>query len=266
MTRRIFALSLAAGATTLRASDNLARGREVIDKAIGALGGDAFRSLRTRTETGRSASFYHDRLSSLSIARFYTKYLPVDGPETVHEAQRQVYGKKQTDSVLYTSSGAYELTFRGARVLPEDQANDFREATLREIFYILHQRIGEPGMQFESHGVDVVENQPVETIEIYDSENRNVTVWLNANTYLPVKTRYYQWDPTIKERREYVTSYTKYRTTGGVMWPHETGRERDSDKIFQLFADKVTINDAPATDAQGNSLFELPAGITILKQ
>jgi len=106
----------------------------------------------------------------------------------------------------------------------------------------------------------VVENQRVEVIEIYDSENRNVTVWLNANTFLPVKTRYYHWDETIKERREDVTRYTKYRETSGIVWPHETERERDTEKIFQLFADKVTINDAP-----DDSFFELPAGITILK-
>jgi hypothetical protein len=256
---------MAAGATVLRASEGQNRGRELMDKAIAALGGEAFRGIRTRTEIGRTASFYHDRLSALSIARFYTKYLPPEGPDKVAQTQRQVYGKKQTDSILYMPSGAYQLTFRGARLLAEDRAAEFREGTLREIFYILHQRMDESGMQFESRGVDVVENQPVETVEVYDSENRSVTVWLNANTSLPVKTRYTRWDPMIKERREEVTRYTKYRPTGGVVWPHETERDRDTDKIFQLFADKVTINDAPAMDAQGNSLFELPSGVTILK-
>ena len=97
MTRRTFALSLAACAT-VRASDSQTRGRELAGKAIGALGGAAFRSLRSRTETGRAYSFYHDRLSGLSIARFHTKYLPPDGPEKIHEVQRQAYGKKSSAS------------------------------------------------------------------------------------------------------------------------------------------------------------------------
>jgi hypothetical protein len=261
MTRRTFAFLFAAGATTLRASDSLSRGRELAGKAIDALGGEAFRNLRTRTEIGRAASFYHDRLSSLSPARIYTKYLPVDGREKIHEVQRQVYGKKQEDSVLYTSAGAYEVTFRGARPLPDDRAEQFQEGTLHEIFYILHQRMDEPGMQFDARGVEVVENQRAEILDIYDSENRKVTVWLNANTLLPVKSRFDHWDATIKERREDVTRYTNYRRTGGLMWPHGTERERDTDKIFQLYAEKVTINDAPAND-----FFELPNGITILKQ
>jgi hypothetical protein len=260
MTRRTFALSLAGGAITLRASDNLARGREIIDRTIDALGGDRFRNLRSRTETGRASTFYHDRLSGFSVARFYTKYLPADGPEKIHQIQKQVFGKKQDDAVLYTASDGYEVTFRGAKPLLQDRIDQFREGTLHEIFYILNRRINEPGIQFESHGVDVVENQRVEVVEIYDSENRKVTVWLNANTFLPVKTRYYHWDETIKERREDVTHYTKYRDVGGVMWPHETARDRDTDKLFQLFADKVTINDSLA-----DSFFELPNGITFLK-
>ncbi len=260
MTRRTFALAFAAGAAALRAADNQSRGREVIDKAIDALGGDRFRNLQSRTEAGRASSFYHDRLSSFSVARIYTKYLPPDGNEKIREVQRQVFGKKHDDSVLYSDDGVWELTFRGARKLAADRLEQFQEGTRREIFYILRQRLNEPGIQFDSHGVEVVENQSVETVEIFDAENRSVTVWFNANTFLPVKTRYYHWDPTIKERREDVTHYTNYRDAGGIVWPHTTGRERDTEKIFELFADKVTINDVP-----DNSFFELPAGVMILK-
>ncbi len=104
MTRRAFALSLAAGA--LRGDSAIhSRGREIADKAIEALGGNAFRNLRTRTETGRASSFYHERLSSLSNARFCTKYLPLSGANAgVHQVQRQFYGKKQDDSVLLVST------------------------------------------------------------------------------------------------------------------------------------------------------------------
>jgi hypothetical protein len=44
------------------------------------------------------------------------------------------------------------------------------------------------------------------------------------------------------------------------MWPHDTQRERDKEKTFELYSDKVTIG--------GNledRLFGLPPGIDILK-
>jgi hypothetical protein len=133
---------------------------------------------------------------------------------------------------------------------------------LHDIFYILRERMNEPGMAFESRGQDVIENQPVEMIDVFDAENRNITVWLNVDTYLPVKQRFYRRDPMTRDRLEEVTRYSKYRDVGnGVMWPFNTQRERDTEKIFELYSERVTIN-----DNLSDSLFELPGGIKILKK
>jgi len=255
MTRRAFTLSLAA--TALRGATG--GGREIIEKSIQAIGGSAFRNMRTRTETGRAYTFYHNRLSSMLPARFQTRYAN-NSNEKIHQVQLQFFGKKQDDSVLYTDSGAWEITFRGARPLPEDKAEQYRETTLHDIYYILHQRINEAGMEFEARGKDVAENQTVETIDIYDSENRSVTVWLNAYSFLPVKQRFYHWDPIVNERREDVARYSKFLKTSGVMWPHTTERERDGEKNFQFDSDKVTINE-PTIDG----IFDLPSNSKILK-
>ncbi len=76
-----------------------------------------------------------------------------------------------------------------------------------------------------------------------------------------MKQRFYHWDPTIDERREDVTRFTKFRPVSGLMWPHATERERDTEKFFQLYSDKIAID-----EGQSDSFFELPNGITILKQ
>ena len=79
-------------------------------------------------------------------------------------------------------------------------------------------------------------------------------MWVNANTFLPVKQRYYRWDPIINDRREEVTRYTKYRDAGGgVMWPHATARERDTEMYSEMRSEHVTVN-----DALPDSMFELP--------
>lgn len=244
-----------AACAALRAQTSQERGREIIDKAIKGLGGDGFRFLTTRTETGRAYSFYREQITGLSIARIITKYYPGE------MKQRQMFGKKFDDIVLLTNKSAWEITFRGARDLGPERVKQFNETTLHDIFYILRERVNEPGITFEAHGIDVVENQPVHTIEIYDAENRNVTAWFHQDTFLPVKQRFTRWDEQIKDRREEITRYTKYRDTGnGVMWPHDVQRERDKEKTFELYADKVTIGD-PVADSQ----FELPAGGAIWK-
>jgi hypothetical protein len=260
MRRRSF-IGLAAAAA-LRGQTSQERGRQIIEKAILALGGDGFRYMTARTEIGRAYSFYREQITGLSVGHIYTKYLPAEVRPALRVKQRQAFGKKEDDIVLLTDSVAWEITYRGAKQFPAERVKQFVDTMLHDIFYILRARMDEPGMIFEAHGKDVVENSPVETIEIYDAENRNVTVWIHQDTFLPVRQRFTRWDSIIKDQREEITRYTKYRESGnGVMWPHDTQRERDKEKIFELYSDKVTIGGSLA-----DSMFELPAGVTILKK
>jgi hypothetical protein len=267
MTRRTFALSLTAS-TVFAGETASERGKRLIDKTIEGLGGDAFRNMRTRTEIGRASSFYREQLTGYSQTRIYTKYLEPDpaAPSIVAkilELQRQVFGNKKDDgAVLFTTNEGYDVTYRGAKPLADEKVQQFRETTLHDIFYILRERLSEPGIEFEAAGADIVENQPVEAFDIYDSENRNIRVWVNADTFLPVKQRYYRFDPVINERREEVTRYTTWRAAGnGIMWPHAISRERDTEMVSEFRSEHVTVND-PLPD----SLFELPNGIKILKK
>jgi hypothetical protein len=259
MTRRSF-VSFAAAAT-LRAETSQERAKKLIADTLHALGGDGFRFLKSRTETGRAYSFYREQISGLSIARVHTKYLdkPIGG---LRMAQRQVFGKKQEEAVILTGTDAWDVTYRGAKPLGEERIKQFNMSTLNDIFYILRMRLDEPGMACDARGRDVVENRPVEKLEFNDSENRTLTVWLHSSTMLPVKQSFKRWDPTINDRRDEVTRYSKYRESGnGVMWPWDTQKERDGEKLFELYADKVTIG-----DDMPDSMFELPPGITVLKK
>jgi hypothetical protein len=239
------------------------RGKRLVGKVIEGLGGDAFRNMTTRTEIGRASTFYRDRLSGYSQSRIYTKYLEPASDAGILQLQRQVFGKKLEDgATLFTANEGYDVTYHGAKPLADDKVQQYREATVHNIFYILRERISEPGIEFEGVGGDIVENQPVEAIDIYDSENRNIRVWVNADTFLPVKQRYERWDPLIGERREEVTRYTTYRAAGnGIMWPHAISRERDTEMVSEFRSEHVTVN-----DALPDSLFELPNGIKILKK
>jgi hypothetical protein len=264
MTRRYFAVSLPAAlaARKLRAETLEERGKKLLDKLVAALGGDQFLNMRDRTEEGRAYSFFREQLSGLSVVRIYTQYTAKTGPEGFPAIrERQVFGKNQDDAIIFADGGVHEVTFRGARPLADDRLHRYVETTHRNIFYIVRQRLKEPGMIFESPGGDVVENQPVQVLNVTDDQNRVVTVYLHHSTFLPVMQRFKLMDPILKERREEVTRFNKYRSVSGVMWPYDIQRERDGEKIFQMFAENVTVNNNLA-----DKLFTLPAGIKILKK
>ncbi len=242
------------------------RGKRIVMDSLAALGGDKFLAVTDRVERGQAFSFYRDEVSGLSEAVIYTRYLdasaPGAGPLRVRERQSFIRNKKEISAVLFTGGEGYEITFRGARPLPDDTLERYRYTTWRNVFYILRMRLNEPGLVFESKGTEIWMNQPVDVVDIVDAENEVVTVYFHQSTKMPVRQSFYRRNPKTRERIEEVTEYGKFRDVGGgVMWPLTVMRTRDGDKIYQMYADSVTVEEKPS-----DSLFVLPTGIKILKK
>ncbi len=221
------------------------RGKKVIDDAIAALGGDKFLEMQDRIETGRAYSFYRDDLSGLSIARIYTRYLTVDPTKSAHELgqrERQSFGKNEDSAIVLREDGGANITYRGPKPIPIEEFERYRETTLHNIFYILRQRLHEPGMDFEFIGSDVVDRVPVDIVDVIDAENFTVRVYIHQTTKLPVKQSFSRLDPKTRNRDEEVTRFDRYRDNQGIQWPQQITRERNGDKIYQIFADSVAFN------------------------
>lgn len=255
------ALVLLIAAVASPAETDQQRGKRIVDEALAALGGDNFLGMTDRVETGRAYSFYREQLSGLSLAKIYTRYRPVPGGKLEIE-ERESFGKKEESTVLFMADGeGYEITFHGARPLPADRMARYYDTTMHNVFYILHTRLKEPGMIFESKGSDVIDNMPVEIVDITDSKDRVTTVYFHRSTKLPVRQIFTRQDPVTKEKDQEVTLFSKYRDVAdGVQWPLSIQRERNGEKIFELYSDSVTIN-----QALPDKLFTLPAGVKKLK-
>ena len=273
--RILWAALLVAGMTGVgaRAETSQQKGKRVVDEALAALGGQAFLNMQNRVETGRIYSSYNDKVSGMAAEALYTNYLPRPDPPVpgflgvrVRDARgrkpEDVTGKKQDDVILYADGTGYEVTFRGARPLSDTVIQQFKTATLHNIFYILRQRLGEPGIVLDSRGADFFENRPVEIVEIADANNDAVTVYFDQTTKLPTRQAYFRKDPIDNTKLEEVTIFSKYRDVGGgVMWPFAIRRERNGEKIFEMYTESVEIN----RDLK-DSMFTLPQGLKLLKK
>jgi hypothetical protein len=259
-----FACGLAVSAGAAETAQQ--KGKRVVDDAIAALGGDAFLHMQDRVESGRAYSFYNQQLSGLSVAHIYTRYLtrpepPVPGKLLVRE--RQAFGKNEDSGyILLTEDAAWEVTFRGARPFEDQRFANYKDSTLHNIFYILRQRLGEPELSFYSQGSDMYENRPVNVVDITDADNITVTVFFDQSTKLPVRQTYKRRNPEYHDFDTEVTEFAKYRDVGGgVMWPYDIRRERNGQKIYEMYSDSVEIN----KDLK-DSLFTLPGNVKILKK
>ncbi len=146
MKRILFALLVAD--LLLGAETPEQRGKRVVDECQQALGGDRYLNMQNRVETGRAYSFYRDSLTGLSIATIYTRYDSgvADTAHNLAQHERDNFDKKQDYGTLFTDKDAWDVTYRGARPLPEERFARYKDTTLRDIFYIMRVRLHEPGM------------------------------------------------------------------------------------------------------------------------
>jgi hypothetical protein len=257
MTRRGFLFS--AGACALGQGVQTKaeiRGRKVVDDALAALGGNVFRTMADRTELGRAYSYYHDQISGLSVAKIYTRYLtvaPSKSGSELGQKEKEVFGKTEDTSVLFLENAGWDISWRGSKQMEQDRFDRYRESTLRNVLYMFRQRFEEPGMIFESQGSDVIENLPVEIVDITDADNHVVRVQFHQSTKLPVRQFYKRMNKVTKEQDEEVTLFGRYQDAGGVQWPHQIRRDRNGEKVYEIFSESVKINqDVP------DNLFTVP--------
>jgi len=222
------------------------RGNELIAAAVKALGGDNFLQMQDRIESGRAYSFYREKISGLSIAKIYTRYItvaPGKSGEELGQREREAFGKDEDSAIVFNENGGWEVNWLGSKELPKDSIDRYRNTTLRNVLYILRERLKEPGLILESRGADIVDLQPVDIVDITDSENRVVKVYLHQSTKLPVRQRYLHYNPQTKEQDEEVTIFARYRDVGsGIQWPMQIRRERNGEKVYEIFSETVAVN------------------------
>jgi len=242
------------------------RGKRVVYEALQALGGDAFLHMQDRVEFGRAYSFYREQLSGLSVAKIYTRYITA-APGQLGIRERDSFGKvdarsndlAESSAQLFTEEGAWEITFRGVRPLPDERYANFKDSVLRNIFYILRQRLNEPGLTFYAQDGDFYEHRPVEIVDITDADNRTVTVYFDQLNKLPVKQSFRRRNPEFKDFDTETSVFAKYHEVSGIKWPQTIHRERNGEKIFEMYSDSVQIN-KNLTD----NLFTLPVNAKML--
>lgn len=194
-------------------------------------------------------------------ATIYTQYLDKLPEKGLAIQERQAFGKKQDYSVLLLPDQGFEITFRGARPLPDDRWKRYVATTSANIFYLLRERFNNPKMSYDFVRSDVVLNTQVNIVDITTPDDQTTRVYFDYNTKLPIRQERSEWDPIGQQRAVEVTDYSKYREVSGLQWPYVTHRERNGEVIFEIFGTHVEMNAKlpPKT-------FELPPGAQILKK
>jgi hypothetical protein len=219
---------------------NARKGRELLQKMITKLGGEAYLSYRTFTQHGRSYAFYQGKPNSVGVEfwRFF-KYPDKDRSELT----------KQRD-VVYIVNGdkGYEITYKGTAAQEEPVLAETLRRRSHSLETVLRDWLKDPKTLVFYEGPATANQKLVDQVSVVNSANEQVTIAIDVNDTLPIRRVFTFRDPVDKLKDEDGELYANYRLVQGIMTPHSVTRTKNGDMTNQRFISEVQYN-VPIADS-----------------
>ena len=237
---------------------NSQKARDLVQKAITALGGDAYLNIQDMVQEGRSYSFHAGQPTNLGVV-FWRMWKFPDKDRVELTKQRDVI-------YLYSGEQGYEITYKGtAMLLPQDLQDYLRRRNF-SLEWVLRRWTKEPGVAFFYDGTAVCERKMCDQVSLMNSQNEQVTLFIDQHSHLPVKKSYSWRDPRDRERDTEDEIYDNYKLIQGVMTPQSYTRMYNGETASQRFITSVTYNTSlPDTLFQASTTYD-PSQIKPLKK
>jgi len=222
----------------LMPEQSAAKAKDLIQKAVQALGGSEYLAVRDATCSGRIGSFGHSG-DLMGYEKFidYSKLPDKDRSENL--PKRNIIEIKNGDKGWVLDRG-------GVSEADEVSIAEFQEDIKTDIDNVLRDRWKEPGTILRYLGPDVVDLKEADWIEFVDNENRSIRIAFAKATHLPLRKVLVTRDPGTRMRSETIEYYSNYHPIGGVTQPFQVTRERNGQKIYQAFIEECKFNTNPS--------------------
>jgi hypothetical protein len=211
-----------------------AKAKAILQQAVDALGGPAYLNLHDVTCQGRISQFGHSGELN-GFGHFVDYAQPPLKDRTENLPKRNIIS-------VFNGDKGWELDRGGVSEATITDLATFREDTKKDIDNILRHRIHEAGMIFRYGGLDVVDYQESDWVELVDSDNRTFRIAIARTTHLPVRKVVDTRNANTRMRTEEVEYYSNYQPINGIQTPFQITRERNGIKVYQVFFDKFEYN------------------------
>jgi outer membrane lipoprotein-sorting protein len=212
---------------TLLPEASAAKGKQILQDLIAALGAAAYMEIKESDCEGRLARFGHaGELTGYTNFKVYWRY---------PDKNRTDYAKKGVIINLYNGDHGWTLDRGGVTELPAPEVADFQEQAKRDINNLLRVRLKEPGMVIRFGGTDIVDLKTVDWVEIVDSEQRNFRLAVDRSSHLLVRSIVTIQDETRQDRSVLTNIYTNFQLMEGAYTPLQITSDRDGRRVSQVF-------------------------------
>ena len=220
--------ALAGQSQEMLPDDSAAKGRQVCEQVIAALGGQTYLNVRDTQCDGREAQFgTAGTLLGFTLFRDIWLLPDKNRVEYFSKGEHTILGFLMgSDELLITHGGAmitvyngnegWSLDKSGVSDQPEDLVKNFSEQVKSGMNNVLRKRMNEPGVDVRYGGTDFIDLKEAEWIEFTDSDHREMRLGIDKFTHLPLRWIVATRNPDTRESTEFITSYTQYMLPDGV--------------------------------------------------
>lgn len=220
--------------TDSSADKNAAKARAALDAMVAALGGDAWLNLKSVEREGHIAAFYHGN-PDLGTTLFYDCHSWPD-------RDRFEFGKHKDVYQFFVGRKGIEVTYRGAKPLPQEQVDDFLRRRDHSIETAVKVWMKDPKTIFLYEGQRMAERHMADQVTLISAENEAITIQMDVQTHLPL-SRSFQWrDPLYKDKNTEVEEYADYHDVDGFPTAYSITRIHNDETTRQMYIDKVHYN------------------------
>jgi hypothetical protein len=209
--------------------------RAVLDQMIAALGGTAYLNLQDMEQKGRTYSFDHNGEASGGGAPFVRLWKWPDKDRVELFRQRNWI-------LVYNGDDANETTYHGTHRMEPKDLQAYLERRAYSLDTIVREWLKQPGVALYYDGRTMSEQKSADQVSLIMPDRRGVTLYIDANTHLPLRKSYTVRDPETQDRVEEVETYDNYRPIQGIQTPTTITRYKNNIMSSQRFISSVNYN------------------------
>ena len=210
------------------------KARDLINKMVQALGGQAYLTLQDMEQSGRTYGFYHGEPTGAGSPYWDFWKWP--------DKQRIELLKHHDWIIINNGDKGYDVTFRGTAPEEQEQLDDYLRRRHYSLQQVLRVWLNQPGTVYYYEGQGAADRKPAEQVTIMNAQNEGVTLYLDQNSFLPIKKTFVWRDPKTRDRTEEGEIYDNYRQVQGIMTPMSITRQKDGWATNQRFITEVKYN------------------------
>ncbi len=222
-----------------KVKDPRERARQVLARAIEAMGGDRYLAVTTEYVKGRDFRFARDRRSGLIPFQSWTHY-----QDPIRFRHQTFKGKRQTLQVfnLQLDKAWIQEGFRTIEEMPKETLEEFKVSVKQDLHYLLRNRLDEEGLSFFYYGPDdIAGSGKLEAVELIDKTNDSVTLYFDIESHLPVHSET-QFTDKMGLRHEMRTEFFNWHEQDGVLTPLSFHFYVDGEKSRESFFEDLAYN------------------------